>query len=559
VMFLPMTLTSGNVLTYDCDGLRDLDRGLSWMIQISLWKNTSDSKKKKLEAKVEHLISKLAAFSCEPTVSPLDNNKIDFNILFDESDDEDYMIVFDKNLFSCKIISVDNLKTDSENGNDKINIPSSPSPEPTIGYFDDLDFFKGFENEFPAIVYNDLKSKSYPLNEPSVSSQNIDKFETSLSEYDENEQNTLCLNIAPLPYRDVRHPWLRYQVDGYDKSVVYSYEQRLKTIWGRLFNRVHVLDFVGLTDGMRQTLGDRLSMVYTGDDGEALFTSWRRLFELGGARRRMIWRQFILALGLHSEEDMAKPGFGAYWSGKERVIPNKGDLRDYWIKISSDRDFLGTAPSYIHIRDPVRRLCYRMIACSISGRGQGAEKVTGVDLFYLRTMDRGTANVLYLLAQYLFHHAKGRKSGARFSRGHFIGRLAAHFGLVGDQGLRGLLVVMSELPVINVHELDRLNICARFGDTWAWVAPGVKRQQAAMASAPGAAEGAPVADEGTQAVPAPLQAPYSPPPAPQPRTMSQIDRLKEEAFDSALVGSSRLSYKRHVRPRIGDANTSAAP
>ncbi|GJT83463.1 hypothetical protein Tco_1057805 [Tanacetum coccineum] len=80
------------------------------------------------------------AFSHEPTVSPLDNNEIDFNISFDEFDDEDYMIVFDENSFSCKIISVDNLKTDSENENDKINIPSSPSPEPTIGYFNDLDF-----------------------------------------------------------------------------------------------------------------------------------------------------------------------------------------------------------------------------------------------------------------------------------------------------------------------------------------------------------------------------------------------------------------------------------
>ncbi|GKF25604.1 hypothetical protein Tco_0081498, partial [Tanacetum coccineum] len=95
------------------------------------------------------------ASSREPTVSPLDNNEIDFNISFDESNDEDYMIVYDENSFSCKIISVDNLKTDSENRNDKINIPSSLSQEPTIGYFDNLDFFKSFENEFPAIVYND--------------------------------------------------------------------------------------------------------------------------------------------------------------------------------------------------------------------------------------------------------------------------------------------------------------------------------------------------------------------------------------------------------------------
>ncbi|GKB17455.1 hypothetical protein Tco_0851378 [Tanacetum coccineum] len=108
-------------------------------------------------------------FSREPTVSPLDNNEIDFNISFEDSDDEDYMIVFDKNSFSCKIIYVDNLKTDSENENDKVNMPSPPSSELTIDYFNDLDFFKNFENEFPAIVYNDLKSKSDPLNEPSES------------------------------------------------------------------------------------------------------------------------------------------------------------------------------------------------------------------------------------------------------------------------------------------------------------------------------------------------------------------------------------------------------
>nr|GEV41044.1 hypothetical protein [Tanacetum cinerariifolium] len=45
-----------------------------------------------------------AALSCKPTISPLDNNEIDFNISFEESDDEHYMIVFDENSFSCKII-----------------------------------------------------------------------------------------------------------------------------------------------------------------------------------------------------------------------------------------------------------------------------------------------------------------------------------------------------------------------------------------------------------------------------------------------------------------------
>ncbi|GJT87145.1 hypothetical protein Tco_1068862 [Tanacetum coccineum] len=71
------------------------------------------------------------SFSCEPTVSSIDNNEIDFRISFDESDDEDYMVIFDKNSFSYKIIYVDDLKTDLENDNDKVNMPSFPSPEST--------------------------------------------------------------------------------------------------------------------------------------------------------------------------------------------------------------------------------------------------------------------------------------------------------------------------------------------------------------------------------------------------------------------------------------------
>ncbi|GJU00451.1 hypothetical protein Tco_1110789 [Tanacetum coccineum] len=294
------------------------------------------------------------SLSCEPTVSPL--NEIDFRISFYESDDEDYMVIFDENSFSYKVIYVDNLKMGSENENDKVNMPSSP--EPTISHSDDLEFFKDFENKFPAITYNDdLTSK---LTEPSV--------------------------------------------EGYTEDIVHNYEQRLETIWGRSVNCVHVLDFAGLIEGMRQTLGDRLRMIYTGDEGHELFTShaWRRLFEikaplLGEVRRRMTWRQFILALGLHTATEMAE------------VV-----------------------------------------------------------------------------------------------RGHFIGHLAAHFGLVGDEGLKGLLVITHELSMIDLHELVRLNICVRLGDTWAWVAPGPERQQVATAGAPKAAEDAPADVEGVPAAPAPV-------------------------------------------------------
>ncbi|GKD65081.1 hypothetical protein Tco_1307189, partial [Tanacetum coccineum] len=140
-------------------------------------------------------ISSKKTLSCEPTVSSL-NNEIDFRVSFD---DEDYTIIFDKNSFSYKIISVNDLKTDSENDNEKVNMPLFPPSEPTISCFDDLDFFKNIENEFPAIVYNKAQmSKSDLLTEPILNPQHIDEFnlkdETSLSECNEEEQNVLNFN-----------------------------------------------------------------------------------------------------------------------------------------------------------------------------------------------------------------------------------------------------------------------------------------------------------------------------------------------------------------------------
>ncbi|GJR74200.1 hypothetical protein Tco_0086565 [Tanacetum coccineum] len=69
--------------------------------------------------------------SCEPTVSSL-NDEIDFRISFDDFDDEDYTVVFDKNSFSYKIIFVNDLKMDSKNDNEKVNMPSFLPPSPSL-------------------------------------------------------------------------------------------------------------------------------------------------------------------------------------------------------------------------------------------------------------------------------------------------------------------------------------------------------------------------------------------------------------------------------------------
>ncbi|GKF05834.1 hypothetical protein Tco_0036502, partial [Tanacetum coccineum] len=226
-------------------------------------------------------------------------------------------------------------------------------------------------------------------------------------------------------------------------------------------------------------------------------------FQLGGFRRRMSWRQFILVLRLHTDEEMQTAGFGAYWARSARQIPDKGDLRDYRIGISSAGDFLGTTPSYIGFG-------ILFLGCAIG-------------------LEVDSVNGLYLLSRYLRLFAAGRKSVAHISGGEFVARLVKHFGLLTTEILRGLTVIAPELPIIDMAKLVRLKICEQLDDTWAWVAIGPERHPDTAVGAPRVAQDAPVIDEGGQANPAPVHAPPSPAAA---RTMPQrMARLEEDVHE----------------------------
>nr|GEV50057.1 hypothetical protein [Tanacetum cinerariifolium]GEV71033.1 hypothetical protein [Tanacetum cinerariifolium] len=277
------------------------------------------------------------------------------------------------------------------------------------------------ETEFLAIVFNDnMTSIETPSCEPTAKVSFL-YFVKSRELVSKNGYSVLDIALPP---RDQIHIWLCYQEDEYTEEIVHDLEQRLETI------------FVGrIRDEMRLDVAGTLC------------------FQLGGDRRSVTWRQFILALGLHTIKEMVEDGFEAYWLGSERVIPDKGYLSDYWVEISFGRDFLRGAPSYNYIIDPVRRLCHRLISYIIFGKGQAPKKVTATDLFYLHSMDQGEV-VPYLLEQYLFRHAERRNSGARLSGGHFIGRLAHHLGLVSNDGLRGLSVMTRKIPLIDMGRLE---------------------------------------------------------------------------------------------------------
>nr|GEZ41178.1 hypothetical protein [Tanacetum cinerariifolium] len=140
-------------------------------------------------------------------------------------------------------------------------------------YEDEDDCFIDFETEFPAIVFDNKAIQSKPTVCPP--NENMIDFRISLDESDDEDytyykdgshtKNYGGQDMAPLPAADQRHPWLIYQIEEYSEGIRHSFEQRLKT------------------NG-----ADRLT------------------------RRRMKWRQFILALGLHTEQEMAEAGFGAY-------------------------------------------------------------------------------------------------------------------------------------------------------------------------------------------------------------------------------------------------------
>nr|GEY10152.1 hypothetical protein [Tanacetum cinerariifolium] len=83
-----------------------------------------------------------------------------------------------------------------------------------------------------------------------------------------------------------------------------------------------------------------------------------------------------------------------YWPRDMAPLPPRNQRHHGFVI----RDFMRGAPSYTYIKDPVQRLCQRLISYNISGRGQAPEKMTTTHLFYLRSMDRGTANVLQHVA-----------------------------------------------------------------------------------------------------------------------------------------------------------------
>ncbi|GKF65778.1 hypothetical protein Tco_0192295, partial [Tanacetum coccineum] len=117
--------------------------------------------------------------------------------------------------------------------------------------------------------------------------------------------------MAPLPPREQRHPFFRYQgLEYFDRDIA-DFKERLERIHDRGTHRVQARGRVFETKGplVREHILEFLSMLRFGEVLLDLDTPDTIQFRLGGARRHMSWREFILALVLHTMEEIESPGF----------------------------------------------------------------------------------------------------------------------------------------------------------------------------------------------------------------------------------------------------------
>nr|GEU61057.1 putative reverse transcriptase domain-containing protein [Tanacetum cinerariifolium] len=314
-----------------------------------------------------------------------------------------------------------------------------------------------------AIVYNALTSKSDFSTEPTLCPQHIDEFdlkdETLLSEYDEVEQNVLYFNdlfpfniIYPHDLKSdkgnddneidmIQAPRGNENTQESDKLLEENHDKINKVFIMKIFVmelNVNIVAWSYLVNGMLFNLIKNLYVPF----GNLFDPKWYYkdgyMQECCGgqgiecAYKSSLERRCRLKIGLRAQGGSPIRGSECLldqdliYEGFSRYTPSYTLIRD---------------PFYTLIRDPMLGLCHGLITCSIAGRSQAFEK------------------------------------GAMISGGQFVSRLAKHFGLLTKERLKGLMVIVRDLPVIDMSELVRRQICVELDDTWSWAVPPPPRTQ----------------------------------------------------------------------------------
>nr|GEZ50207.1 hypothetical protein [Tanacetum cinerariifolium] len=179
------------------------------------------------------------------------------------------------------------------------------------------------------------------------------------------------------------------------------------------------------------------------------------VFQLGGVKRSMTRRQFIVALGLYTNEEMGNNLFKHFYDLYFRNRPHNYDPAEYVVNITT-RDHYDTQhlPSYTFIRSLIRCLTHHLLALFVASRHSGKEKVTLDDFFLFHSMDGWVSvDVHGMLLSFSWIRQKGYKKKNTIVKAYLIGRIARSFGLMTPRALRGV-TLGPETSLLSVANMD---------------------------------------------------------------------------------------------------------
>ncbi|GJY50042.1 gag protease polyprotein [Tanacetum coccineum] len=288
-------------------------------------------------------------------------------------------------------------------------------------------------------------------------------------------RNVETVEEALLP--DVHHEFLEWR--GCSREAKSRYNSRLATLLPKLIYSPQIVDWqllhkIGCGDEIDQML--KISLKEAQSDEEIFFCGLvcaddelqsKKIisFRLGGRAHSLTLLEFARRLGLYHAEELNEEGFDAYFQGGLRSDENF-NAREYWERISIDRDLHLSRSSITSVRFPILRVLHKMITYGLCQRTTGYEKIQRNDLWLLSMFEdrhqNGYANVAWVIAKWMKRKGAGSQKDSQICCGQFISKIARKSKVLTEETIRSLstLVYYRDLDRTTLRELidseDRL-------------------------------------------------------------------------------------------------------
>ncbi|GKD95678.1 hypothetical protein Tco_1379575 [Tanacetum coccineum] len=178
-------------------------------------------------------------------------------------------------------------------------------------------------------------------------------------------------------------------------------------------------------------------------------------FRLGGRAHSLTLLEFARRLGLYHAEELEEEGFDTYFQGGLRSDENF-NAREYWERISIDRDLHLSRSSITSVRFPILRVLHKMITYGLCQRTTGYEKIQRNDLWLLSMFEdrhqNGYANVAWVIAKWMKRKGAGSQKDSQICCGQFISKIARKSRVLTEETIRSL-----STPVY-CRDLDRTTL-----------------------------------------------------------------------------------------------------